>query len=257
MPAELTLSLSTVFGFLLVLTRVGGVMAFVPFPGNRNVFSVTKAVFALSVTMALYARWPSPEVQGPFVGLLAIWVLAEGVIGLTIGLVVSIVSEGILMTFQLLGLQAGYTYASTVDPTTNADSSVLQILGQLASGLLFFGFNLHQDVLRAFVYSLETHPPGSVHATAAWAPRLIDLSSGLFVTGIQLAMPVMATLMLVDISLALLGRLNAQIQLIQIAFPMKMLVALFLLSWVMLLVLRVYQRTLLDALKAMRLLLGS
>ena len=44
-----------------------------------------------------------------------------------------------------------------------------------------------------------------------------------------------AVLVMVDISLALLGRVNAQLQLLHIAFPVKMLVGLAMLGWLALL----------------------
>ena len=44
----------------------------------------------------------------------------------------------------------------------------------------------------------------------------------------------LAMLLIVDISLALLGRLNSQLQLITLAFPIKMLVSLALLAWLVL-----------------------
>jgi flagellar biosynthetic protein FliR len=47
-----------------------------------------------------------------------------------------------------------------------------------------------------------------------------------------MALPVVALLLMVDVSLALLGRLNAQLQLLSLAFPLKMLIALAVLSWV-------------------------
>ena len=37
---------------------------------------------------------------------------------------------------------------------------------------------------------------------------------------------------MVDVALALLGRINAQLQLLTLAFPAKMLIALILLSWI-------------------------
>jgi flagellar biosynthesis protein FliR len=37
---------------------------------------------------------------------------------------------------------------------------------------------------------------------------------------------------MLDVSLALLGRLNSQLQLLTLAFPVKMLTALVVLSWV-------------------------
>lgn len=60
----------------------------------------------------------------------------------------------------------------------------------------------------------------------------MELSAGLFTVGARLALPVVALLVMVDVALALLGRLNQQLQLLSLAFPAKMLIALLALSWV-------------------------
>jgi len=52
---------------------------------------------------------------------------------------------------------------------------------------------------------------------------------------VRLALPIVAVLLLIDISLALLGRVNAQLQLLTIAFPVKMMVALTIFGWLLLL----------------------
>jgi flagellar biosynthetic protein FliR len=49
--------------------------------------------------------------------------------------------------------------------------------------------------------------------------------------GVRLALPIVALLVMVDVALALLGRINAQLQLLSLAFPAKMLTTLILLSW--------------------------
>ena len=62
-------------------------------------------------------------------------------------------------------------------------------------------------------------------------PPVIRLGAMLFAFGVRLAMPVVALLLLVDVALALLGRLNQQLQLLSLAFPVKMLVALLVIAW--------------------------
>ena len=61
--------------------------------------------------------------------------------------------------------------------------------------------------------------------------------------GVRLALPVVALLVMVDVALALLGRLNAQLQLLSLAFPAKMLTALVVLSWVAALFPRILARS--------------
>jgi flagellar biosynthetic protein FliR len=132
----------------------------------------------------------------------------------------------------VLGVQAGYAYASTIDPNTEADSGILLVLAQLIGGMLFFALGLDRDVFRLFAESLTKIPPGVYTFRPASAEVLIRLSSGMFAVGVRLALPVVALLILVDVSLALLGRLNSQLQLLTLAFPAKMLTALLVLSWI-------------------------
>ena len=63
----------------------------------------------------------------------------------------------------------------------------------------------------------------------------------MFTTALRLALPVIAFLALIDIALALLGRINSQLQLLTLAFPVKMLVTLTMLAWLLVLFSAVYR----------------
>jgi len=69
------------------------------------------------------------------------------------------------------------------------------------------------------------------------------LGSGVFSTGVRLVLPLMTLLFLIDLSLGLLGRLNAQLQLIALAFPIKMLAAMAALSFLVFLIPKLYQQS--------------
>jgi flagellar biosynthetic protein FliR len=166
------------------------------------------------------------------VARLAAWALAEAAVGLAIGVSMAVVLEVFALAAQMAGLQAGYAYASTVDPNTEADSGVLLIFAQLIAGALFFALGLDHEILRLFARSLDAVPAGAYVLSRASARPVVELSAGLFTVGMRLALPVVALLVMVDVALALLGRLNQQLQLLSLAFPAKMLIALLVLSWV-------------------------
>jgi flagellar biosynthetic protein FliR len=107
------------------------------------------------------------------------------------------------------------------------------------AGLVFFAAGFDRQVLRLFADTLEKIPPGAFTPNMSTADAAIRLSAYLFTFGLRLAMPVVALLIMVDVSLALLGRLNSQLQLLSLAFPAKMLTALAVLAWVTPLVPRV------------------
>jgi len=171
------------------------------------------------------------------------WILAEAAIGLAAGLAVAFVIEGVYVAAQAISTQAGFSYASMVDPNTQADSTVLIVIAQLTAGLLFFALGLDRRLLQILAHSLEAHPPGSFILSRSSVETLAMLGSGAFSTGLRLVLPVMTFLFLIDLSIGLLGRLNSQLQLVALAFPIKMVAALVALSFLVLLVPKIYQQS--------------
>jgi flagellar biosynthesis protein FliR len=157
-------------------------------------------VLALSLTIALFPLWPAPPAT-PSTGLLLSWLIVEAAIGLSIGLVVGFLSEAFGIFGQMVGLHSGHSFASTVDPNSQADSAIFVVLAQSISGMLFFATGLHRNVLHIFAKSLETQPPGMYTLSAGAGDTIVQLSS---------------TICLV----------NAQLQLHSLAFPAKILVTL-------------------------------
>jgi flagellar biosynthetic protein FliR len=225
MHGQLTLSVATLYGFLLVLTRVAATFAFVPLPQLKYSSTAARIVLSLAITMALRHVWP---IDGEFT---AAWTLlgrmaAEAGFGIAIGLVVALVSEAFTLAMQVLGIQAGYGYATTIDPNSEADSGVLVALAQIASWMLFLAFGMERHVIHALARSLESYPAGGFAISPEARSAVLSLGSTVFTTALRLALPVIALLLLVDITFALFGKLHAQLQMLSLAFPAKMLVTL-------------------------------
>lgn len=226
MHASLSLSESTLLAFALVLSRIAGIFIFVPLPVQDAGPGTARIAMALACTMALYPRWPVIDADGVGLSTLVLWMVAEIGLGTAIGLMVGFISESLTFGAQLIALQAGYGYASVVDPTTQADSDVLKVVAQLAGGLLFFTTGLHRYVISAFAASLDTYPPGSFTLSRDLATTVIQLGSSVFLVGLRLASPIIGLLLVTDLALALLGRVSSHLQLSNHAFSAKMLLSL-------------------------------
>ncbi len=245
MPSSQLFTSGVLFGFLFVLARIAGLFTFAPLPGIKEAPPTARALLSLSLTIALFPVWPKLDAAAAAsidasIGRFVLAIVSEAALGLAMGLAVAFVTEALQMAAQVAGLQAGYGYASTVDPATQADSSVLLLFAQLFAGLLFFATGLDREIIRACAASLDTFPPGSFRLSADFAESLIRLGQGVFGMGLRLALPIVALLGMVDLSLALLGRINSQLQLITLAFPIKMLSALALLGIMTILFERVF-----------------
>lgn len=257
MATELPLQTGTLYAFLLVLVRVSGAFVYLPLPGIKVGPDIARMVLSLSVTMTLFPSWPVVDASQVTSGLLIGWLLAEAGIGIAVGLAVAFFTEGFQMGAQIISLQAGFSFASTIDPTSGADSPVLLTIAQTSAGLLFFATGLDRQVLFSFAHSLSTQPPGRFAVTEPMANTLIHLGSSIFSTGLRLVLPALALLLLVELSIALLGRLNSQLHLMTLSFPIKMLLALTLLAWLVAVFPRVFERSAGEALRVIQGLLTS
>ena len=226
MTPQFTISAGLPLAFGLVLARVAAVFFFVPLPVRDATPALARAGFSLAAALALFPHWPAVDVRNISIGLYVVWLAGEAVFGLAAGLLVGFLAEALTLGAQLIGLQAGYGYASVVDPSTHADSDVLQVVARLTGGLLFFAFGLDGQMMRALAISLEVHPPGQVVLTRAMVTLVFGLAAQVFSLGLRLASPVLGLLLLTEISLALVGRLSSSLQLGHSAAPVKMLMTL-------------------------------
>jgi flagellar biosynthetic protein FliR len=226
----LGLPLGTIYAFLLVLARVAGLIAFLPVPAWRNAPMIFRAVLAFVMTISLFPVWPHLPDLSPSIGQLTVWAFSEMGFGLVAGLAVSFLTEGFQVGAQILGMPAGFGYAQTIDPNSQADSSVLQVLTMLATGLLFFSLGIDAVVIRILAASFQKYPAGSWSFSAGSLDSIIHLGAGMFSLGMRVALPVVALLLLIDVALALLGRMQQQLNLLSLAFPIKMMAALGILT---------------------------
>lgn len=218
--------------FAAVLLRVASALAFVPLPGLRQAPTAPKVALALGLALILFpVAWlRTPPLPNLSLGSVAWMVPAEVGLGAGAGLITGWLLEILAMGMQMVSLQAGFSYAAMIDPATQADSGLLPVTGQLAAGLLFVTLGWERELLTAFAMSLEHCPPGSWHARPDLAVMAIQWTASMLSLGVRLALPVTAFLLLADLTLALVGRTQPQLGLLNLAMPVKMSTALLLLA---------------------------
>jgi len=121
---------------------------------------------------------------------------------------------------------------------------------------LFFGAGLDRQVITILANSLDSAPPGSFAFARPNVEALLMTGGLIFSTGVRLVLPVMIMMLLADISIGLLGRLNAQLQLFSLSMPIKLLGSLALMSTSMIVFPRVYTQLSTIVFGVLRRLLG-
>ncbi len=216
-------------GFLFIGVRLSGLMLFAPFFSSDVLAPRLKVgvVFALSILLYPIVAPHFPAVQ---VNQWPLIVIGELVTGSAIGIATQLVFDAVQMAGQTLSVQMGYSLVTILDPTTQADSTVVATFHQMLVLLIFLSMNVHFWLLRAIGESFAYLPPGSAHLHAAFVTTLVSATGSVFFIGVQLAAPVLCATLLADIVLGLLGKASPQLPVMLLGPAIKSVMGLLLLA---------------------------
>lgn len=206
-----------------VALRIGGLLAFAPFLGDRAIPNRIKVGLLIVLTALLV---PVTPVRPALVGPIA-WtqmVLGEWLVGILIALSLVTVFEAIQFAGQFSGIQLGLALATLFDPQSEADSPVLSVFYNLIALLIFLQLDVHHWILRALARSFDYLPVGSAVPTELVSRELLRVVGSLFSLGIQIAAPVLAATMMIDLVLGFLSKASPQLPVLLFGIPVKNLV---------------------------------
>jgi flagellar biosynthesis protein FliR len=203
--------------FVLCLARVGTVLGFSLFQLFPAMPPASKAAFAVSIALLLSH---SLTIDQP---LSFATLLPEFVLGLSLGWISTLLADWAAMAAQFISLQAGFSYASAIDPSSQADSGLLPAMAKGAALLLFFALGFDQHLMVALVKSDQSFPVGAF-ADTPLSPRITAVLAEVFSLAVRLALPTIMLLVLVDLALAILGQIHQQLQLPNLTFPLKLMI---------------------------------
>ena len=231
MPISLHIDVGAIARFVLTLIRVGSALFLLPLPGFKDGIGAIRIVLAVMISICLLPASPTVSFGGWSSGEFVVAALAESAAGLLLALAVAFIHESFQLAAEVISVQSGFSFASIYDPTSKADSGIFLLATQLATGLLFFVFDIHHQLLRLLARSFVVFNTASSGALAHASINVIfHLAGAMFETGLKLGLPLVVLSLLMDLSLALLGRLHGQMQLIFMAFPVKTALALAVLA---------------------------
>jgi flagellar biosynthetic protein FliR len=229
-PALWTLTQGKVMLWLIVLTRLSGLMTTFPGLSQERIPMPIRGSAALLLSLAIAPVVPPPA-QMP----LGLWdlvgmLIVELAAGLLLGVLVSWVVETVAFAGQLMDFQMGFSFVQFIDPATSHPVSISgSILGQLVILFLFIS-NLHHQMILALVESFRILPIG--HGLSGAPMAVVALVGQLLMRGLQLAFPIMVALFFVDVIEGISAKFMPQLQLIQLAFPIKISIGLVILGFV-------------------------
>jgi flagellar biosynthesis protein FliR len=205
----------------LALVRVSGMIVFAPFFSSAALPMRAKAVLVLCVAFLLaplVATLPNAHAEIGFRAL-----LGEVGVGLVYGLTLALLNEMLLFAGQIAGVQFSFSLVNLMDPSTQIETPLLGDLFQLMGTLVVVAAGLDRILLASLVRSFRAVPLGSYALAPVTGLAIVRAASGIFLAGVELAAPVLAATMLVEIAVALMGKLSPQLPVMSLTVPIKTL----------------------------------
>jgi flagellar biosynthetic protein FliR len=205
----------------LTLVRVSGVMVFAPFFSSTALPLRTKAVFAGLVAFLLaplVAKLPYAQTTISFSAL-----LGEVAVGLVYGLTLTLLNEMLLFGGQIAGVQFSFSMVNLLDPTSQIQTPLLGDLFGLMGTLVILAAGLDRILLASMVRSFRAVPLGTYALAPQSALAIVHAAGGIFLAAVELAAPVLAATLLVEIAASLLGKISPQLPVMNLTVPFKTL----------------------------------
>ena len=173
------------------------------------------------------AAWSAPHSFAEFLPL----AVSEIILGLGLGFFTSLAFVAIQWAGSLIGYQMGFAIVNVLDPHSQTQSSIIGEFLFAVSMLVFLDLNLHHDILRLWHQSYTLAPPGSFSLGAASPMLLGGVMGEVSQLALQLALPLMAFLLLADLALGILARILPQMNVFAVGLSLKIGLGLLLLSF--------------------------
>ncbi len=216
LPADSMLS------FILTIMRVSIVMFMMPIFSSERAPAQVKAAATIVITLGIWPHLALPAIAMPAHPLdFVILFVNELVLGLLLSMCINFVFMGIQAGGELFGFQMGFTMINFADPLTGNQTGITAFFLWMVATLTFLALDGHLYMFRAFAMTFKVIPAGGLVLSEMLLTEVIYLSSELFVLAIKIASPVMVSLFLVELSLALVSRASPQINIMDIGFPVK------------------------------------
>lgn len=219
--------------FLWPFVRMLALVSTAPIFGESRVPRHVKVGLAALLAIAISPTLDSlPTV--PVVSLAGLWIIMQQVlIGVAMGFSMRLVFTAVQAAGEYIGLQMGLSFAAFFDPISGGQTMVLARLLNMLAMLIFLAFDMHLMVIATLVESFHILPIANAPLAANGWMLLVLAAGQIFSAGLMLALPLVTTLLTINLAMGILNRASPQLSIFSIGFPMTLLVGIAMLRLLM------------------------
>jgi len=216
----------------LIISRVTAFFYHMPVLGGKYIPNSGKIALGLCLSLVIFPLVPRPSIpaEGPFMIDFGVFMLKEVIVGLSIGLAVSLFINGIRFTGRLIGRNMGLMMANVIDPESGMNVSIIEQINYLFFIFIFLVLNGHYFLVRALVDSYSMVPVGGFKFHADVIELLLKMFNNIFIIGFKIGMPVFGALIINTVMLGIIAKVASKIRILIISFPMRIMTGVIMMA---------------------------
>ncbi len=215
--------------FIWPLMRISAMFVSVPLFSIRSVPARVRLVLSAAITLVVMPLLPPlPPTVEMFSYTGFMMAIAQVMIGLTSGFILQLVFSAVVFAGQSVALSMGLGFSTMVDPQSGQQVPVIAQFYTIITTLIFISLDGHLLLIQMLVDSFKTLPIGvdMIGSNGIWS--ILIWSSRMFAGGLLLAMPIVASLLLVNIIFGVAARTAPQLQIFSVGFPVTLMLGILL-----------------------------
>ncbi|MEN9595654.1 MAG: hypothetical protein RL236_88 [Pseudomonadota bacterium] len=216
--------------FVFPLMRISTMFVSMPVFSTHTIPAQIRVILsgALAfIVMPLLPQLPQVEImsyEGIMIGI------QQVAIGLTTGFILQMVFAAVIFAGQGVAYGMGLGFASMVDPQNGQQVPVVAQIYMMLTTLLFLSLDGHLLLIKLLIDSFTSLPIGQIFdLNDVWA--IITWGGRIFSDGLLLTMPVIISLLLVNVVFGVASKSAPQLQIFSVGFPITLMLGI-LLMWI-------------------------
>jgi flagellar biosynthetic protein FliR len=212
--------------FLWTLVRIGALLSVAPGFGHRGLPRRIRLVLTVAITWAVLPFIPPVPLLDPIspAGLLV--TVQQVLIGVALGFLLRLVFGALEVGGQLLAMQMGLGFATLIDPQGGNPIPLVSTFYNLLGTLVFLSLNGHLAVLRMLIESFQLLPIAAEGLLPENLWTLVNWASHLFAGAVLIALPGVASLLVVNLAFGVMTRAAPQLNIFAVGFPVTLIMGL-------------------------------
>ncbi|MCB9071990.1 MAG: flagellar biosynthetic protein FliR [Bdellovibrionaceae bacterium] len=198
-----------------------------PVLGSINVSQPVKVLMSILLSLVIYP-FVKASMLVPIISIQQImfYVMKEVVVGLILAFVAYFFFYGLQIGGEIISVSVGLSSAQMFNPTMSAQSTPIDTFCYLVGTMVFLLINGHHMFLTGLAQSYDIIPATEWGLHVKTLSQVTLLGQSIVEFGIKVSAPVLVSILLINIALAIVSRAVPQINVLVTSMPVNALVGI-------------------------------